>query len=102
MAPRRLCAGVPRRRWRDIYRSRRAERTRHAAYLDVEPAEGNVSANETVAFEELSPAQQELFERARNSSELVEIPGDLDYTVFAENRYVHYQNRTYEVAVAVS
>ncbi|MBX0284949.1 hypothetical protein EGH22_01295 [Halomicroarcula sp. F28] len=73
-----------------------------AAYLDVEPAEGNVSANETVAFEELSPAQQELFERARNSSELVEISADLDYTVFAENRYVHYQNRTYEVAVAVS
>jgi len=73
-----------------------------AEYLQVEPAEGNISANETVAFEELSPAQQDLFERARNTSEITEISADTDYDVFIDNRHVRYRNRTYDVAVAVS
>jgi len=71
------------------------------AYLDVEPAEGNVSANETVAFEQLSPAQQDLFERARNTTEMVEIPPELSEDVFTDNRYVRYRNRTYETTVIV-
>ena len=71
------------------------------AYLQVVPAEGNVSANETVAFEQLSPAQGDLFERARNTTEIVEIPPDLDYGVFVDNRYVQYRNRTDETAVMV-
>lgn len=73
----------------------------NARYLDVDPAEGTVSANETVAFEDLSPAQQEQFERARNSTEIIEIPAGLDADAFIDNRYVRYQNRTYDVAVAV-
>lgn len=74
----------------------------NARYLDARPADGNVYLNETVAFEDLSPAQQKAFQRARNSTEMVEIPADLDGDVFIDNRYVRYQNRTYEVAVAVS
>ncbi|MDS0283056.1 hypothetical protein [Haloarcula onubensis] len=72
-----------------------------AAYLDVDTADGNVSGNETVAFDDLSPAQQEVFERARNSTEMVDIPPDTDYVVFVDNHYVRYRNRTYQVAVAV-
>ncbi|MDS0259099.1 hypothetical protein NDI56_06805 [Haloarcula sp. S1CR25-12] len=73
-----------------------------AAFLDIEPADGTVPENETVAFTELSPAQQDLFERARNTTETVEIPPDVDDDAFADNRYVRYQNRTYETIVAVS
>ena len=72
-----------------------------AMYLEVEPAEGNASANETVAFEDLSPSQQDLFERARNSTDYVEIPPNVPADVFIDNRYVRYRNRTYETAVFV-
>jgi len=72
-----------------------------AAYLDVDRAEGNVSANETIAFEALSPAQQELFERARNTTAMVEIQSDVEDDAFVDNTHVRYRNRTYRVAVAV-
>jgi len=72
-----------------------------AAFLDVEPADRTVPENETVAFADLSPAHQDLFGRARNTTDTVEIPPDVDDDAFADNRYVRYQNRTYETIVIV-
>lgn len=72
-----------------------------AASLDVRPADGNVSVNDTVAFADLSPAQRELFDRARNTTDVVEIPPDVSEDAFVDNRYVRYENRTYETAVIV-
>jgi hypothetical protein len=69
--------------------------------LDASPADGTATANETVAFEALSPDQQALFERASNSTGAVDIPSDVSRDPFVDYRYVRYQNRTYEVAVAV-
>ncbi|WP_262178223.1 hypothetical protein [Haloarcula laminariae] len=72
-----------------------------AGSLTVAPVDGTPTASETVAFEALSSDQRELFERARNGSSAVDIPSNVSYEVFVDHRYVRYQNRTYEVAVAV-
>lgn len=72
-----------------------------AGSLTVSPADGDASANETLAFASLSPDQRALFERARNSTGAVDIPPNVSYGVFVDHRYVRCQNRTYEVAVAV-
>jgi len=72
-----------------------------ATYLDVSPVEGTVPANQTVGFTELSPEQQRLFERAHNTTGMVEITSDPAHDAFVETRYVRYENRTYATAVAV-
>jgi hypothetical protein len=71
-------------------------------YLDAAPADGNVSANDTIAYETLSPEQRRVFESAVNADSMVEIPDSVDENVFIDNRYVSYENRTYEVMVASS
>lgn len=74
-----------------------------ASYLDVSPAESDDSINQTVAFSNLSPAQQRAFKQALNDEDnYVQIPDGVDEQVWIENRAVRYQNRTYEVFVAVS
>jgi len=72
------------------------------ATLDVSPADGTATANETVAFDDLSPARRDTFERARNTTDSVDVPSTVSYGVFANYGYVRYGNRTYETAVAVA
>lgn len=53
-----------------------------------------------IAFEELTPEQQRVFERAlENDSRYAQIPSGVNSSVWVENRAVRYQNRTYTVAV---
>jgi len=76
--------------------------TDSTATLVVRPADGTASANETVAVGALTPAQRDLFERARNTTEPIDIPSDVSRDPFVEYWYVRGDNWTYEVAVAVS
>jgi len=72
-------------------------------HLQVSTVGGNVTEHSVVAFENLTPGQQRVFERALTSeSQLTSIPDTIDTDVWVENNYVRYQTKTYRVLVAVS
>jgi len=74
-----------------------------ASYLDVSRVDSTISENETVAFSNLTPSQQRVFENAlKDEDNYVQIPASVDEQVWIENNHVQYQNQTYRVAVAVS
>ena len=53
-----------------------------------------------IAFEELTPEQQRVFERAlENDSGYARIPSGVNSSVWVENRAIRHLNRTYTVAV---
>lgn len=74
-----------------------------ASYLDVSRDNSDPPANQTIAFTNLTPDQQQVFEKALTDEDnMVQIPDNVDQSVWTRNRYVIYQNQTYHVAVAVS
>ncbi|WP_115864033.1 hypothetical protein [Halorussus litoreus] len=55
-----------------------------------------------IDFEELTPRQQNTFERAMNGSyPSARVPTGVDHEVWVEHEYVRYRNETYSVSVAV-
>mgnify|MGYP000509956886 CR=1 FL=1 len=72
------------------------------ATLYVDDPGRDIPANETIAFESLSTAQQQEFERALDSNKgYVSIPRDVNRTAWIEHQGVRYENETYGVGVAV-
>lgn len=81
-------------------------------YLDVDPVAPNETVtpvsetptgNTTIAYTELSPAQQRVFRQAVTADDgFVAIPDDVAADVWIQHAAVRYRNQTYEVAVAVS
>lgn len=74
-----------------------------ASYLDVSRVNFDPPANQTIAFTDLSPDQQQVFEKALTDEDnMVQIPDNVDESVWIRNKYVIYQNHTCHVAVAAS
>jgi len=72
------------------------------ATLFVDGSGPAIAANETVPFDSLSTAQQQVFERALRSEDgIAPIPRDVNRTAWIEHRGVRYENETYEAVVAV-
>jgi hypothetical protein len=70
----------------------------------MEPQTNHTSDGSVVAFEELSPEQQRVFEQALENDggyRTARIPSGVNDEVWVENRYVRYQNKTYAVGVIV-
>jgi len=69
--------------------------------LHVSQPQTTYTGNRSViAFEELAPDQQRVFERAlENDSGYADIPTDVNSSVWVENRAIQYRNQTYTVAV---
>lgn len=71
-------------------------------YLHVEQVDEDEISGDVVAFEELTPGQQAAFEGAvAQGGGMVEIPADVDDSVWVDNYGVRYQNQTYLTVVAV-
>lgn len=70
-------------------------------YVQVERVTDPVPDSETVAYESLTPEQQDLFESALADGGLVPVPDGADSSAWYDIDYVRYRNETYEVLVAV-
>lgn len=70
-------------------------------YLHVETvADGDEIRGDVVAFEQMTPAQREVFTRAASDGGSTTIPADVDASVWIDNGGVRHRNQTYAVGVA--
>lgn len=69
--------------------------------LHVTQANGNVSSDEIVQFEELTPGQQRVFKDALLQGN-TDVPDTVSVQLWIDNRYVRYQDRTYRTAVSTA
>ena len=69
--------------------------------LHVTQADGNISSDEVVQFDELTSGQQDVFEAALSQGN-TNVPDDVSIQIWVDNRYVQYQNQTYRVAVSTA
>jgi hypothetical protein len=70
----------------------------------LEPQTNHTGDGSMIAFGELTPEQQGVFEQAlENDSEYrtARIPSGVNDEVWVENRYVRYQNESYRVGVMI-
>lgn len=70
-------------------------------YLTVNQVNRTPPDSHTIAFTDLTAAQQRVFNKSRNQEGLVRIPADVDAAVWKDNEYVTFDNQVYEVVVAV-
>ncbi|MFC7046957.1 hypothetical protein ACFQH6_17510 [Halobacteriaceae archaeon GCM10025711] len=72
-------------------------------YLHVEQVDEDEISGEVIAFEDLTPGQQAVFEEAvAQGNGNVEIPEDVNESVWFDTYGVRYQNQTYLTVVSTN
>ncbi|WP_188879947.1 hypothetical protein [Halarchaeum nitratireducens] len=70
-------------------------------HLHVQQADGNISADNVVQFDELTPAQQRVFKDALQKG-IADVPNNVSIDPWTHYRYVKYHNNTYEAVVSTA
>ncbi|GAA0290702.1 hypothetical protein GCM10009066_01460 [Halarchaeum salinum] len=70
-------------------------------HLHVQQADGNISADDVVQFDELTPAQQRVFKDALQKG-IADVPNNVSIDPWTHYRYVRYDNDTYVAVVSTA
>jgi hypothetical protein len=76
------------------------EKPEPGAYLTIEDYSGGENLSEFTRFSNLTDGQQNAVTEELETENRTLIPEDVRFQAFIENRYLRYQNNTYNIAVA--